>query len=261
MAYTLKASGIATNLVMCRAVDEDGTTIKEFVNSGVNSNKTTTGVTTNSATWKGVSRGYFTTSGAGGSPNSVQFASGNRPAWAVSDGDGGAAFFAVSGSSAGAAGANPFLLIDDNAAAILGAAGAGLYLNGGAAGRIGATSVPTNGTTKWSGGANYHAFTSWHIFYGLESGSLAQDATNTDAGTATTINITGVGGWTGFGSGPANYHLMALFNRTLILDEMQSLHDDWFGTLFDAPASGITFDEEVWNPMEQQTNPLTVSVW
>jgi len=24
---------------------------------------------------------------------------------------------------------------------------------------------------------------------------------------------------------------------------------------------GITFDEEVWNPMEQQTNPLTVSVW
>ncbi len=231
MAYSLKTTGIATNLLMCVAVDEDGTTVKEFVSADVNTNKTTTGVTTSSATWKGTSRGYFVVSGTSGSPNCVQFPATHRPAWAVSDTDGGAIFMALSGST----NASGTFVIDDNGAGMLGrAAGTVLTMNGG--GRSGTTTPPSDGTTKWSGGGNYHAFTDWQIYYGLESGSLAQDATGSDAGTAATLNITGVGGWAGFSVAPANYHIAAIFNRTLTLVEMQSLHNDWFGTLFAAPA-------------------------
>jgi hypothetical protein len=64
MPLTLKGTGLATNLKMCLAVDDDGTTIKEFVSSDVNTNKTLgTGVAAGigAATWKGTSRGYFPT--------------------------------------------------------------------------------------------------------------------------------------------------------------------------------------------------------
>jgi hypothetical protein len=248
MAYTLKTSGIATNLLMCLAVDSDGTTIKEWVSSDVNTNKTTTGVTTGSATWKGTSRGYFVVSGSGASPNSVQFPSGHRPVWNVTGaggaGDGGAVFVAMNSFTGAGAGTYPFL-IDDSANNTFGADGPSnkIVVNG--TGRSSST-VPTNwtnGSTKFSAGANYITFDNpgWYIYHGLESGSLSLDVTGgSDAGTATNISITGVGGWTGFYTGPGNYHLVALFDRTLTTVEMQSLHDDWFSTLFDAGGGPVT---------------------
>ncbi len=39
MAYTLKTTGIATNLRMCLAVNDDGATVTEFVSSTVDSQK------------------------------------------------------------------------------------------------------------------------------------------------------------------------------------------------------------------------------
>ncbi len=270
MAYTLLSSGIATNLVMCVALDSDGTTIKEFVSSDVNSNKTTTGVTTSSATWKGTSRGYFAVTGSAASPNSVQFPSGHRPVWNVvgvgGGGDGAAVFVALNGFSGTGSGTYPWI-IDDNAFNIFGADGPSnkIVLNGTARSSSTVPTNWTNGSTKFSVGANYSSFDSpgWWIYYGLESGSLSQDASGNDAGSLSTANITGVGGWSGFYTGPGNYHIAALFNRTLTLTEMQSLHNDWFGTLFDpgSPPATLSFDEETWNPQEMITNPLTISVW
>ncbi len=244
MAYTLLSSGIATNLLMCVAIDSDGTTIKEFVSSDVNSNKTVTSVAVGASSWKGTNRGYFQTSGSGSSPNSVQFPSGHRPVWNVvgpgGGGDGGAFFMALAGSTATQSGGNDAWLVDDNGIGIISRHTNNTVLELNGAARSGATTIPSDGTTKFSAGANYAAFTDWQIYYGLESGSLAQDATGSDAGSLTTTNITGIGGWTGFYSGPAKYHVVCLFNRSLTLVEMQSLHNDWFGTLFDPGGGPVT---------------------
>lgn len=229
MAYTLKASGIATNLVMCVAVDSDGTTVKEFVSSDVNSNKTMTGVTTGAALWKGTSRGYFVVSGTTGAPNCVEFPSGHRPTWDISGSNTGSVFVALSGST-NLSGA---FVVDTNGAGMLGrASGTVLTMNG--IGRLGTTTPPSDGTTKWCGGGNYRNGGAYQIYYSPESNSssLTPDNSGTDPTTGQAFSITGVGGSTGLSVAPANYHIAALFNTALSDGQMQSLRDDWFGTLF-----------------------------
>jgi hypothetical protein len=253
MAYTLKTSGIATNLVFCIAVDEDGTTIKEWVSSNVDTNKTVhANVTTGASTWKGTSRGYFETFGSGASPQSVEFPSPHRPTWDVrgagsGGGNGGAIFMAVAGASALSSTGNASWVTDAGAIPVLGrtsAAGTGyVKLNETTnTTRIGDSEVaPIDGTTKWATLCNYSTFESpgWWIYHGLESASdLTLDASGNDAGTATTITFRSVGGATGFGTAPAKFHIVAAFDKTLDSTERESLFDDWFGTLFDSGGGG-----------------------
>src|SRR5687767_11610183 len=59
MAYTLKSTGLATNLIGCVAVDEDGT-ITEFKGHSI-ALGTGVAATVADGTWKGTARKYFET--------------------------------------------------------------------------------------------------------------------------------------------------------------------------------------------------------
>jgi len=101
MAHTLKTSGLATDLVFCLAVDQDGTTVKEFVSSSVNTDMTVDGsVTTGSSSWKGTSRGYFETSSNGTfNFHGIRFGT-TKPDMVGNDADGLAIFCAVASIAA-----------------------------------------------------------------------------------------------------------------------------------------------------------------
>lgn len=236
MAYTLKASGLATNLVFCVAVDSDGT-IKEFVNTGVNSNKTLgTGVAASvaAATWKSVSRQYFETLANGTFDYyGVRFASGFRPTMDSSTGVSVGYFAALSGAQAGQ---NQAIMVEGNGS------GVGLVerdptdnklkdTNGGS---LGTTSLPTDNSTKFSWALSHTYGGTNAKFYGLESGSLAADGTNSDAGFGGPQDVYGIGGAAGQGNARMKVHILCGFNIAPTLANFQSLHDDWFGTLFDS---------------------------
>jgi hypothetical protein len=240
MAYTLKSTGIATDAIMVVAVDEDGTTIKEFVSPSVNSNKTVdTGVVVSSATWQGVSRGYFETVADGSFDyDGVRFGVGNRPLVdldATEGAAGSSVFFACAGMSAGAS---------DTIRTIIDLNGASFYgrrvsdnLHASALGNLtaGTTALPTNGTTKFSAGYVHNHSGTERYFYGLDGGALATDGTGADDGRgAANAPMLGIGGVSGGHNLPAKYFIVAVFDRELTTVEFQSLHTDWFGTLFES---------------------------
>jgi hypothetical protein len=241
MAYTLKASGIATNLTFCFAIDSDGTTPKEFVSSDVDTNKTyDTGVLASvaAATWKSVSRGYLVTTSNGAFDfNGVRFASGHRPSMDTSGSS--SCFFACNGASAGSTVKTFFGDDSTNSYVARNSTDKGVLVVGArTAGNAGTTSLPTDGTTKFSFGvSNDNASAGKVYYYGLESGSLAADGGTTgDNGFGSNVNIHAIGGAAGQGNQPFKPFICARFNRVLTLTEFQSLHDDWFGTLFDSGA-------------------------
>lgn len=249
MAYTLKTSGIATNLVMCNGVDEDGT-ITEFVSSDVQANRTLdTGVAASVATgsWKGTARKYWVSVDNSGVPAGVLFAAGHRPTLALTNANGVTYFCAFHGSSArtGDGGYISHSTAGDGQQAGLtlnSAANTCLMYGAGLKGGGSTTAVPTNGTTKFSIAVSYKdsGTPSDRYHYGLESGSLAADGTSDTHGGASSsaADVYGIGGLSGFGAIGASRYLDCIFNIELSLAERQSLHDDWFGTLFNAPAGG-----------------------
>lgn len=63
MPLALKTSGVATALIACVTVDDDGTTVKDFV---ANRAGTYAGSGTGTKNWKGTSRRYFNVNPNGG---------------------------------------------------------------------------------------------------------------------------------------------------------------------------------------------------
>ena len=240
---TLKSSGLATAAVMVVAVQGNGS-IVEFVSPTVNSQKTVAAqVTTGTSSWKGSTRRYFETK-PGASPQDptwdfygVTFGS-TKPTVNNSGSGNGIGFFAAFAGRSASNGGAPFLFGMDS-----GTDGWGVDASTGRQRwRIasnsfgeGSTTLPSNGTTKFSIGSNFDggSATSEH-FYGLESGSLASDGTYAPADFGSTGDlVVAIGGSAGNGNFPAKCHIAALFNRELTLSEYQSLHNDWLGTLFD----------------------------
>lgn len=272
MALSLKGTGIATNLVMCLAVDDDGVTIKEFVSSDVNANKTIdAGVTVGLASWKGTNRSYISILDNTFDYKGVRFAAGHRPSLDAGSGHPFSFFAALSGAS-DPGGTNAFIEAS--------AAGTWLAIRSTTdklvddvqgAGHASTTSLPDDGTTKFSCGYSHTFGSAYAAYYGLESGALAADGSGADAGFGGDATpILGVGGATGQGSQPGNYHVICLFNKALSLGEFQSLHgdgvDDWFTTLFAASGGGGGLPagaESAYFPggMQPQTSPLTISKW
>jgi hypothetical protein len=241
MAYTLKSSGIATNLVVCVGVDEDGTTIKDFVGSTITLG---TGVAASVATgsWKGTSRNYFATT-ANGTFGFFGVTWSSAPSISDGDADGLSVWMAVHGASANSAQV-PYCVIDTSASNTKGMArvtgtGKAKYDVGGGTTAISTTTIPTDGTTKFSLGTTYRNSVSSTVLYGLESGSLALEATQgSDGGFGGANGVYTIGGATGQGNSPIKPYLFCVFNKILTTAEMQSLHgngtDDWFSTLFNA---------------------------
>lgn len=234
MALTLKTSGIATNLLMCLAVDDNGTTIKEFVNSTVDSQKTIgSGVTTGSATWKGTSRNYFSTTANGTFDfYGITFGA-TKPTMNPTATNGIAFFFAFSTRSAASSSPYEFLasVTTDHG---LTCPTSGLAQLWAYSASRGATTSAWPTSTKFSAGISYDT-DDYEWFYGLESGSLASAGSGTsNNGWMESTTVLSLGGRSGFSNMPASFHIAALFDKKLSLTEMQSLHDDWFNTIFDS---------------------------
>lgn len=241
MAYSLKTTGLATSLVMCLAVDEDGTTIREFVSTTVDSQKTVdSGVTTGSESWKGTSRYYFTTL-ANGSYDfyGIRFGT-TKPPWQPVDADG-CTFWAACASMSAGDGTPPGIFLSDgdvhNIRRLTDSTGAlSLYSNYGDR-AAGTTALPTGGASFSVGIAYDDA--DYAAYFGLESGSLASDGSGTsNVGFMGNTSVASIGGGAGYSNCPASWHIVCLFNRKLTLTELQSLHDDWFNVLFDAGGGG-----------------------
>lgn len=222
MGYALKTSGLATALTMCVAVDSDGT-IKEFVSSDVNANMSVTGVSPGLYGWNGVARGLFNHA------NPVSFASGHRPAFTNV---GGMGFYVAIHSLLGIASAPSAILGTD----AFGSAGPLIRIdNSFIAQMSGADSAPTvptpdpinTGVGSLSG--NYTKNGTVNIGFALDGDEFAIQATGTD-----TNNVLIAGNVVQI---PLNLYeylfAVCLFNRPLTLTEQQSLHTDWFDTLFD----------------------------
>jgi hypothetical protein len=239
MAYTLKASGLATDLLACVIVNDDGTTITDLSGSALTLG---TGVAATVATgsWKGTARKYFETL-ANGTFGFFGVIWNTPVAVDETDGDGMACFAAFHGASANTTD-TPFACIasaDNEKRGFSRTVGAnkGTYKSGGTVAAT-TTDLPTNGSTKFSFGMSYRSANSSEAFYGLESGSLASEDTEaSDGGFGGARNLYQLGGSTGQGNQPAKYYIFCLFDRILTEAEMQSLHDDWFGVLIDAGAA------------------------
>jgi hypothetical protein len=196
--------------------------------------------------WKGTARKYFVTTANGSFDFFGVRWNATQPTLSETDADGMSAWFACHGASAWGA-ASSFIETGPGFAGSkqglrrTTASGPGEYISGGGTVAVSATSLPTDGTTKFSFGGNYRSADSSEVFYGLESGSLASDGTaGSDGGFGSgATSVYAIGGSAGQGNQPFSPYVCCVFDRKLTLAEMQSLHDDWFGTLINAPVAVV----------------------
>jgi hypothetical protein len=244
MAYTLKSSGIALNLISCVGVDEDGTII-DFVGNGITLG-TGVAASVTSSTWKGTTRSYFETTANGSFDfHGVRF-NATVPAVDEDDADGCSVFIACAGASA-SSNDGPFVCIaagDSNNRGLSRQSGTnkGTYVSGGTV-ALTTTDLPTNGTTKFGFGMAYRSGNSSEAYYGPESGSMSQEDTEgSDGGFGGDRSLWNIGGSAGNGNQPFKPFIVAVFNKKLSTAEMQSLHGDgtdtWITTLFNAGGGG-----------------------
>lgn len=258
MALALKTTGLAALVRFCILVDDDGTVV-DLKGSAVVAEPQ---VTTGSATWKGTSRRYFTTSGLGEAAYSVRYNStAAQPSFPTNTAAGCAVFVALSSCGVGSTGITG--TIPQRGFAHFGASSlttSGLLLDANdrllvqqtsTEGVSGTTVMPVNGTTKFSVATNWVNATRADLYYGLESGSLVLDRTTVapQRGSAS-ATLVSIGGYEGFGWLDAKFHIVVGFSRALTLAEMQSLHNNWYGTLLEvsggsgvlptAPTAGTT---------------------
>lgn len=233
MSYTLKTTGLAAIATSIIAVDEDGTTIRDFVSSARTSAFTVdAAVTTGTSSWKGTARNYFQTlSAPGDSFKGITIGSGQEIPINCGVGHTGIGVF-IACAGAGAPGFYGVIMAQGTGP-IIRTSGGKLRQPTGESAQAGTTTIPSDGTTKFAMGISFLYGSTWTNYYGLESGSLAADGTGTDAGNGGDTLINSIGGASGFGSLPAKYHIMVVIPRPMTLAEEQSLHNDWFGTLFD----------------------------
>jgi len=258
VAYTLKSTGLAADLLAVYMVDDDGVTLREWVSgqfstwNGVDAWADDTGnadmsvdapVQAGTAQWKGASRTYFEVLANGGYGFYGIRHSAAQSVPGGSSGGGFGVFAAAAGM--GASGGNIGAII--GYAASGGSFGVDVgpdvlsWWTSSADERYASTqALPSDGSTAFSVGGNYHWDTNAQTFYGLESGALAATDTAASPGQFAFASYDQIGGNGGQGSLPAKYHVVAIFNRELTETEYQTLHNDYLGTLFDVPATDTT---------------------
>lgn len=231
MAYTLKATGVAAIATSIIAVDQDGTTIRDFKSSTRTANMTVdANVSRGTSTWKSVSRGYFETKSNGGFDfYGITIAPGHEIPWDNSYEQPGTGTFIAYAGTAASAGAHGILTSSGGELLLRRSGKLAISYSG----SDGLTTLPTDGTTKFSVGVNFVYGADRDFYYGPESGSLAIDGDFTDGGFGGNNLINAIGGLAGQGNAPGKFHVIVIAPRPLTLTEYQSLHDDWFGTLFD----------------------------
>lgn len=242
MAYILKTTGLATKLVACLAVDEDGVTVKDFKagNTGTY-HASIAAPKTGTATWKGVTRNWFKTDYGADQFSPQGFAwSGTLPALPSVNGF---SFFCAAEALTDA-GSGIFWDVASGGATGIITSGTSVQTAKVSGSLQGSSNTPLPTATKISFGAHFkNSATALQFFYGLESGALAADGTYNDGNFLGAYNLMQFGGSAGLNSKRGRYFIACWFTDTALLTEaeFQSLHNDWFGTLFEAtttPFSG-----------------------
>lgn len=239
MAYTLKTTGIATKLIACIGVDDDGTTVKDFVtgNTGTH-NASIAPPLTGVGSWKGASRSWFKVD-ASPDQYTPRDWSWTSAVSAPMGGGGNGITSLVLANSIDATTNLIFWLNVGGGSGMRSDATSHMEVLCGASVR-GAGTTPIPAATKCAFGFTQKYNTAaLPMYFGLESGSLAEDGTYAEGGFASTGNLVEFGGDTGDGSAPGSYYLALYFSATTLptTAELQALHDDPFGVLFEAPAS------------------------
>jgi hypothetical protein len=230
MAYTLK-SAWSSRVVACIAVDQDNTTVKDFVTA--NSINLGTGVAAGvgSGTFKGNTRYYFPTIANGSfgfygitwnatkptmnwNPNATIFVILND-------------YTSSSGWVCGAGDNGNGVKLSSDRPVLYAAGGTRLTAN---------TALATSTKQSFMVIARYLGTNEIH--YGLESGSMSQDATWTDNGPwLADFLLAGYGGESGQGNFVSKTHLFLVTNDVISNTDRDSLHSDFVGTLFDTSSS------------------------
>lgn len=236
MTLTLKSTGVASRASSVIAVDDDGATIRDFVSSTRTSNMSIHGdVTIGSATWKGASKYFMDLPMSGNDGHGLTFASGHEIPIPNQIGGVGTTVMIVCRGMGSAAVRGDLMATTPDAALI--------YRNG--SGKlseyptsVATTTMPSDGTTKFSAAMTYVYGGTWTAYYGLESGSLAADGTGTDPGYGNANPVKYIPAGAGQGGTPYKAHYIIVVPGGASLAELQAIHDDPEGTLFDA--GGIT---------------------
>lgn len=236
MAFQLKTTGLGPKCVMCIAVDEDGTTIKDFASALVTSTMTTTGVTVGTGSWKGTSRKYFDVN-----PAYIAFGA-NKPARS----DPLTAFAAAHEvTQKGYYGA----LLGASSQAYFGhLAWLRQGLVGGGGNNLSESPTVVDAaypTGKHSFAASYHTVSGGLTYQGPESGATTNVGNNNTPGYGFTINPAYIGlsqqASDQFLKG--KYYVVAMFNQVLTQAEQEALHADPVGALLEtsAPSTAASF--------------------
>ena len=166
MAYELSAQAISDGCIFCLAVDQDGTTIKEFASGTVNTAKVVdANVTIGTKAWKGVTQPYFETIADGDFGfDGITWAGGDGCLFAVGAAAGITLGVVCAGMSAGANGTFIASFSEDQFGLRVTAAKGQINFGGGGASTT--TSLPTNGDSFHVSG-NYDGFTGGNSQIGL----------------------------------------------------------------------------------------------
>lgn len=252
MAYKLKDTGLATRVISCVLVDDDGETIVDLA-AETQVLVRHSAVTIGEKAWKGTVRKFFETKVSGINVYGLSWPTGQRPAVPTDTAAGVAVFVAYAGMSPGTGG-NYQVDVNIGTTAVSGASpsSSGFKFNEGGAqfeigvstSAVGDTPVPTNGNTSFSAGANWrvgavHEEASSQPFFGLESGSIAADGEDSKPGNygKAETALWAIGGRDTYGGQPAKRHCVVVIEGKLTLSEWQSLHNDWFGVLIQNTAN------------------------
>jgi hypothetical protein len=241
MAYTLKTTGIATKLIAAIGVDEDGTTVKDFVTGNTGTYNASIGSPRiGTATWKGVTRSHFKTDIGADAYSPRGWVWSGTPPTVPMNGGNGVAFLALVNAFDDVGVGNVFWTVDSNNSGVRIGTGAKIEAWMGSSSRGFSTTTLTTATKCSFGLKQIYNTNSLPFYYGLESGSLAEDGTYNEGGYSGQGPLQEFGGNTGFESAPGQYFLALWFSHATLptTAELQALHDDPWGTLFDLPITG-----------------------
>lgn len=303
MARVLKSTGIATRAKMVIAVDDDGTTIKEFVNGWTHGAGLIVdgAVDVGTASYRGSgTKPYFETKDNSGTPQAIALET--NIDLTTRTANIGLCLIAICAGSGGNASSQPSIFIPLNPSGATTAqaeeqlsyvtnsspAKAGMYIAGGTRAQT-TTTIPTDGTTKFTLAGQYLNDGSQHginaggqLFYAPESSSGSSITAFEPASPANSnwqpsgvLAITGVAGLFQpdnhsttpnvpiSRSCPGKWLMFIVLDSLATLAELQALHDDPFGEIFEPPPppTGPTIDTHPANASrtEGQTATFTVA--
>lgn len=298
MAYTLKGTGLAAEATtkVILAVDEDGT-LKEFKNGWTPSaglTKHADVTTSGTASFRSAgTKKYFQTGNASGVPKGVAFTT--NVDLTTRTANRGFTVVCVMAGFSGQSSSQPSALAYLHRSADATASGDNetfriktgtgvpqIYFGG--VGIDGSTALPLDGTTKFTvayrylnSGTEQGIAAGGQTFYCLESAagsSMSKVPASPDAGgfqPSGIPSLTGVGGvfqpdnhatTPGAGvshSADGKYLLWAAFDRLLTDAEIQGIHDDWFGTLFNAATPTIALTPDPTTVVVGSTRTFTIT--